>query len=132
MNFGAAAEVDAFPDDHLRHAKLNRSPAAKMAGHQRRVKHGITVGFLPPGVGEAVDLRMGHRIAALDSAVMAAADDLTGPDQDGADRQPSLAKPRLGFSNRRQQKRIAVFRGQMRKRFGGLFWFGHDWSGPLV
>ena len=95
--WAAAGEVDALADDDLRHAKLHGGPAAQEAGHQRRIQDGVAVGGLPAGAGEAVDLGVRHRVAALHTAVVAAADDLPVADEDRTDRKPALGQAEPGL-----------------------------------
>src|SRR5688572_15543277 len=91
----AAGEVDGFADDDALDAELNHGTAAQEAGHQGRVKNGVAVAALAAGPREAVDLGVGHRVAMLHAAVVAAGDDLAIADEHRADRQAAFGQPQL-------------------------------------
>src|SRR5690348_4042068 len=88
-------KIDAFSNHDFWNAKLNGRPAAKETGHQCGVKNCVLICFLPAGIGEAIDLGMAHRIAALDPAIVPAADNLLVAHEDRSNGKPTLAQSGL-------------------------------------
>ena len=102
----AAWEGNRFTHDDFGDAELHCGAGAEIARHQRAVEDCVLVGFLPLGLSETVDLRVGHGVAVLDAPIVTGGDDLPVPHEHRPDGQSALGQTLFRLVNRGSKKWI--------------------------
>ncbi len=97
--FGGTGKSAALANNNFFYAKLHHSACAQVTGHQRGIEDGTLVIADSPGVAKAVNFGMGHGVALLYAAVVAAANDFALLDQHRSNGDAALGKTQPGFFN---------------------------------
>ena len=106
--FFLAHERAVLADDHNRNAVQHDGAAAHRARRQRRIDGAglIDAGGLTSGIFERVHFAVEDCAAALDSSIVAAADDAAVVHQNGSDRNSAVGQALARLVNRGFEKRI--------------------------